>query len=258
MLLLFAGSPRAVTCLSAGERLEEEVRTFLPHLGAKAAGTANVPTNQHQPSRGDPSNHHSSDKSGPGRCETQSRSISLSLTPSGDPATPAPAPEILYMEGEQGLRCLLLQPRAVERQVADLLSLSVEQKGPRGRWGHVGPGRGPDAGRCDAGETWHINGGGRQGERWLGEHRPLSSAPKQERGAALGARAVLNEGDSHTWGAKLLHGGVLPGSERVPWISLPLSSTHQQYPLSPWHCSGVNSPPASHCGTYWSLRGLPP
>lgn len=48
--------------------------------------------------------------------------------------TPTPALEILYMQGEQGLRRLLLQPRAVEREVADLLSLSVEQKGPRGRW----------------------------------------------------------------------------------------------------------------------------
>lgn len=76
-----------------------------------------------------------------------------------------------------------------------------------------------------------------------------------------GTHAVLDAGDEergHIWEPKLLHGGVLPGSERVPGISLPLSSTHQQYPLSPWHCSGVNSPPASHCGTYWSRRGLPP
>lgn len=64
------------------------------------------------------------------------------------------------MQGEQRLRRLLLQPRAVEREVADLLSLSVEQKGPGGRWGDVGPGRGPDAGRRDAGETWHVNGVG--------------------------------------------------------------------------------------------------
>lgn len=110
-----------------------------------------------QPSSGDPSNHRGSDKSGPGRCETRSRSISPSLTPSLRWShTP---PMILYMEGEQGLRLLLLQPRAVEGEVADLLSLSVEQKGPRGRWGHVGPGRGPDAGRRDAGETWCHNGG---------------------------------------------------------------------------------------------------
>lgn len=85
------GQPQVVTCPSAGGRLEEEVRALLLHLGAKAAGTANVPTNQHQPSRGDTpttptSNHHSSDKSGPGRCETPSRSISPSLTPSSGPA----------------------------------------------------------------------------------------------------------------------------------------------------------------------------
>jgi len=94
------------------------------------------------------------------------------------------------MQGEQGLRRFLLQPRAVEREVADLLALSVEQKGPRGRWGHVGPGRGPDAGRRDAGETWSINGGGTGREMAWG-----SSAPRlrtQAGGAAPGAHAVLD------------------------------------------------------------------
>lgn len=155
-MLLFAGSPLSVTCPSMG--------------GDKAGGRGEsvLPPSQRQgspqPSSGDPSNHRGSDKSGPGRCETRSRSISPSLTPSllwsHTPCRPAPALEmILYMEGEQGLRLLLLQPRAVEGEVADLLSLSVEQKRPRGRWGHVGPGRGPDAGRRDAGETWCRNGG---------------------------------------------------------------------------------------------------
>lgn len=58
----------------------------------------------------------------------QSCSISLSLI------SVVPAQEILYMQGEQGLRRLLLQPRAIQREVTDLLSLSVEQKCPRGWW----------------------------------------------------------------------------------------------------------------------------
>lgn len=167
-----------------------------------------------------------------------------------------PGPEILYMEGKQRLRRLLLQPRAVEREVADLLALSIEQEGPGGWRGHIGTGRGPDAGRCDAGETWHINGVG--GTRRVMARGALAPQLCTQGGCSAGSPCRAWGGGGHPWGARLLHGGGLPGSERVPWISLPLSSTHQQYPLSPWHCSGVKAPPASHCGTYWSPRGLPP
>lgn len=34
------------------------------------------------------------------------------------------------------------------------------------------------------------------------------------------------------------HIGLLPGPERVPGISCPFWSTHQQYPELPWHCIG--------------------
>lgn len=34
------------------------------------------------------------------------------------------------------------------------------------------------------------------------------------------------------------HIGLLPGSERLPEISCPFRSTHQQYPVLPWHCTG--------------------
>lgn len=153
------------------------------------------------------------------------------------------------MQGEQGLGLLLLQPRAVEGQVADLLPLGVQQEGSRARRRHVGPRRGPDAGRRDAGETWHR--AGLEGEKRIGDgSKRLLASPLRPKSAARGGLKSPR--------ALLLHGGGLPGSERVPWISLPLSSTHQQYPLSPWHCSGVKWPPVSHWGTYWSPRGLPP
>lgn len=115
------------------------------------------------------------------------------------------------MQGEQGLGRLLLQPGAVQREVPDLLALGVEQKRPRGRWGHVRPGLGPDTGWGDTGQTWHI-GGDRDGS---GSVVPSAPHPEPEVWQGL-------------WGAGLLQGGVVPGSERVPGISRPLCSTHQQ------------------------------
>lgn len=61
----------------------------------------------------------------------------LATTPSPRSPSQAPSPAILYMQGEQGLGCLLLQSRAVEWQVADLLALGIQQEGPCGRRGHI-------------------------------------------------------------------------------------------------------------------------
>lgn len=118
------------------------------------------------------------------------------------------------MQGEQGPGSLLVQPGAVQREVPDLLALGVEQERPRARGGHIGPRLGPDTGGGDTGQTWRV-------ERGTETAQGAGSPRLQHGGGAV-------DGSGLFWGSGLSQGGVVPGSERVPGISRPLCSTHQQ------------------------------
>ncbi len=49
-----------------------------------------------------------------------------------------------------------------------------------------------------------------------------------------------------------------PGGVLVPALSCPLLSTHQQWPVDPWHCCGLYWPSSSHWGMKAPVRGTSP
>lgn len=78
-----------------------------------------------------------------------------------------------------------------------------------------------------------------RGERKGGDRLRVSGAG-QDSGQAESANCAPGKGPQHC-PARLsdLHGGLMPGLVLVPCTSRPSRSTHQQYPVLPWHWMGA-------------------
>lgn len=138
--------------------------------------------------------------------------------------------EKTYRKMEDGLGVVFFHSGPVQGHVLDPAALGKEQVRSRGQRVDVGSGRGSD-----------------------GRRRRRSAVFNTWRRQTLRIRdgAGTPTGDAGFSGpAGSSHIGLLPGSERLPPISCPLRSTHQQYPVLPWHCMGSYSPFSSHVGMY--------
>lgn len=142
--------------------------------------------------------------------------------------------EKTYRKVEDSLGVVFFHGVTVKGHVLDPAALGKEQVRSRGQRVDVRSRRGSD-GRQHAAvfNTWQ-------------RQRPQirDGAEESAGGAGLSGPPSTKQpvGSSHM--------GLLPGSERLPGISCPLRSTHQQYPVLPWHCVGSYSPFSSHVGMY--------
>lgn len=122
---------------------------------------------------------------------------------------------------EDSLGVVFFHSVTVQGHVLDPAALGIEQVRPRGQRVDVGSRRGSDGRRHSAvfntyqRQTLRIRDGAEKSMRDAGFSVPSTKKP------------VVSS-----------HMGLLPGSERLPAISCPLRSTHQQYPVLPWHCVG--------------------
>lgn len=122
--------------------------------------------------------------------------------------------EKTYGKVEDGLGVVFFHSVTVKGHVLDPAALGKEQVCPRGQRVDVGSRRGSDGRRHSAvfktcqRQTLRIRDGWGGWVLWSpGVNKPVASS----------------------------HMGLLPGSTRLPGISCPLTSTHQQYPELPWH-----------------------